>query len=179
MNDCIGIDYAVSTGSNRNKDTGIHYGVISQWSLNPDVINDVVFEGADYGEATCPKCGNDAREVFSEEMLGWSYEAGGYKLTDCLDTDVFVLDSPYYTYAQFCSPCVPGACNLDNPLDISDSIYYSQSINNPTTTLSENAKRQTYPRTYALGHDWFENGKAPYRVFRVSDDSEVFAEKAE
>lgn len=30
-------------------------------------------------------------------------------------------------------------------------------------------------KAYCLGHEWFESGKAPYRVFRVSDNSEVFA----
>lgn len=28
-------------------------------------------------------------------------------------------------------------------------------------------------KTYALGSDWFEDGKAPYRVFKVEDDTEV------
>jgi len=179
----IGIDYSLGQ-SNVNKSTGVHYGVISSHSVPYEYQDD--FE-QDYGEPHCPKCGNevspavaylaenpetpewenyskhgacddfacavcehflDSSEVYSEEALGFSYEQEGYKLTNCLDSDIFVLESPFYTRAQFCSPCVPGAGNLDTP--------------------AENG-----PKTYCLGHEWFEDGKAPYPVFKVSDDSEV------
>jgi hypothetical protein len=172
-----GIDYGMGR-SNVNRETGIHYGVISQNSVNLDVLSDVQMEGADYGKPTCPECGaeighssdvepdaewNDGKDyacatckecywsdsVFSEEMLGWSHESDGYKLTDCLDTDVFVLESPYFTHAQFCSPCVPGAGNLDNPCEDG-------------------------PKTYCLGPEWFdEHSPMPYRCYRVSDGTEV------
>ncbi len=186
-----GIDYGSYAGSNRNKDTGIRYGVISEHSLS-EYIYDVICDGADYGPPTCPKCQRQAdapsafgetfkdgrpddytdepyecddyvcveckhffgsESAFNEEMIGWSHEADGYKLTDCLSTDVFVIESPYYTYAQFCSPCVPGACSLDSPSLLDDT------------------------KCYALGHEWFEDGKAPYRIFKVSDDSEVFPQE--
>lgn len=193
-----GIDYGNGL-TNVDKLTGIRYGVISQHSLNPETINDVIMEGADYGSATCPKCGNAAIDssdncetcatdtdeqirhslkdyhchacatddgervtpysfysdsAFSEEMQGWEYEGDGYRLGDCLDSDVFVFLSPYYTYAQFCSPCVPGAGNLDSPIE-------------------PEGFQKGAPKIYCLGHEWFEDGKAPYRVFNVSDESEV------
>lgn len=47
----------------------------------------------------------------------------------------------YGTFAQFCSPCVPGAG--DSPL--ADGV-----------------------KTYCLGHGWFEDGKAPYAVYSVA-----------
>ena len=160
---------------------GIHFGVISQHSIMPEAMGD--FE-QDYGKPTCPKCGNtvhrmyryerkpilldpvetdtwpsyqngcadygclncehtlDSRDVFSDEPQGFSYDKDGYKLCDCLDSDIFVLKSPYYTFAQFCSPCTPGAGNLDTP-------------------CAEG------PKTYCLGHDWFEDSKAPYPVYNV------------
>lgn len=207
-----GIDYGMGL-ANVDTKTGIRYGVISQHSLS-DWINDVISDGAYYGEPTCGKCGDsdhthessavngrfactecaeladDGAETcadcgqalmqidsdkdyhctkcaesfwsdfaFSEEMVGWSHEDDGYKLTDCLQNDVFVILSPYYTYAQFCSPCVPGAGNLDSPI--------------------ENTFEADLPKVYCLGHDWFESGKAPYRVFRVSDGSEVLPETEE
>ncbi len=194
MTDYQGIDYGLGR-TNIDTKTGIRYGIISSHSLNPDVIYDVMSDGADYGDAHCPKCGNDAivsgddripptnerlaieeqggdwtyegndyacldckytfpsDMAFPDESIGWKYEQDGYALTDCLDSDVFVILSPFYTYAQFCSPCVPGACSLDSPMDTTDGI-----------------------RSYCLGHDWFENDRAPYRVFRVSDNSEVFPE---
>jgi hypothetical protein len=166
-----GIDYGLGQ-ANVDRATGIRFGVISQ--------NSVLQAWADssepeYGEPTCGECGNtaikffdanvpeedqewdidghdyachtckrtfDSEDAFGDEPAGYSYEGEGYKLTDCLDSDIFILKSPYYTFAQFCSPCVPGAGNLDNPC--TDG-----------------------PKTYALGHDWFEDQKAPYPVYSV------------
>ena len=173
-----GIDYSLGR-SNVDRETGIHFGVISQNSVNLDALSDVQNAGADYGKPTCPECGatipesddasvadaewNDGADyacahceqcywsdqVYSEEMLGWAHDADGYKLTGCLDNDVFVLASPYFTYAQFCSPCVPGAGNLNNPCEDG-------------------------PKTYCLGPEWFdEYNPMPYRCYRVSDGAEV------
>jgi len=168
-----GLDYSLGK-SNFDTETGIHFGVISQNSINLDCTEDFEY---DYGKPTCPECGNEIKpsdevepdadwnngkdyacadcqkcywseSVYSEESLGWTYERDGYQLTDCLDNEIFVLKSPFYTFAQFCSPCVPGAGNLDSP-------------------------REDGPKTYCLGHDWFEDGKAPYPVYRVSDGTEV------
>ena len=61
------------------------------------------------------------------------------------DVDIFVCKSPYFTYAQFCSPCAPGAGYLLNPLTEPD----------PGN------------KAYCFGHDWFESGKAPYPVYSV------------
>lgn len=164
-----GIDYGLGR-SNIDTNTGIRYGVISQNSVLQAWADS---SEAEYGEPTCGHCGNtaieasqvpedadwreegyfdyacleckrmfDSEDAFGEEPIGYSYSGEGYELTDCLDTDVFVLKSPYYTFAQFCSPCVPGAGNLDTP--ITDGI-----------------------KTYCLGHDWFEEGKAPYPVYSV------------
>lgn len=163
-----GIDYSLGR-SNRNRETGIHYGVINQNSVNLDMWSEAE---ADYGDPHCPKCGNEiiasdddsitnadwndgkdyackdceechwSEVCFPDEALGHSYESDGYKLTDCLDYDIFVLESPYYTFAQYCSPCVPGAGNLDTPCEDG-------------------------PKTYALGHEWFDSGIAPYPVYSV------------
>ena len=165
----VGIDYGLGQ-SNVDKENGIRYGVISQHSVGQAWYNDA---RPDYGDATCPKCGNkaleydadkdgdewtsssgcsdymcescqyvfDSYEAFGDEPQGWNYSDDEYELTDCLDSDIFVLKSPFYTFAQFCSPCVPGAGNLDSPMD-------------------DGAK------TYCLGHDWFQDG-APYPVYRV------------
>ncbi len=176
-----GIDYGLGQ-SNLDRATGIRYGVISQNSILPEASED--FE-QDYGKPTCPKCGNqidetnlpanfgewenytahgcddyacvhcehllDSSEVYSEESQGFTYEREGYKLCDCLNSDVFVILSPYFTHAQFCSPCVPGAGNLDTPVEDG-------------------------PKTYCLGHDWFQNGIAPYPVYSVATGELVGAQ---
>lgn len=84
------------------------------------------------------------------------YEHDGYQITKCLDNDLFISKSPYFTYAQFCSPCVPGACNLDSPLD----------------HIPENGSNACY----CLGHEWFEDGVAPYPVFNMGG-AEIFPTK--
>ncbi len=88
-------------------------------------------------------------DAYPEDPQGWTVDDGEYQLTDCLDSDIMVIKSPYYTFAQFCSPCVPGACSLDSPIE------------------------GGAVKAYALGHEWFEDNAAPYVVYRVSDDSIV------
>jgi hypothetical protein len=155
--------------ANRDIATGFRYGVISQHSVLQAWADSAE---ADYGKPTCPKCGDeladsacgesldyycadcdyefDSDEAFGDEPIGWHYSGDGYELTDCLNSDIFVLKSPYYTTANFCSPCVPGAGNLDNA--------------NPDGA-----------ETYCLGHDWFESGEAPYPVFSVETRQRVYA----
>ena len=177
-----GIDYSMGQ-SNFNPETGIHFGVISTHSLGEFALDDIDY---DYGDATCPKCGNAAVEydetkhgdyetsfgnmcadyacegcekvvssdhAFSDEALGWSIDDGEYKVSNCLDSDAMILQSPYYTFAQFCSPCVPGAGNLDNPCD-------------------DGAK------CYCFGHEWFDGDRAPYPVYSVATGTIVEPEKA-
>lgn len=176
-----GIDYGLGQ-SNIDRETGIRFGVIAQNSIMPEAIDE--FE-QDYGEPTCPECGNKALDAsnktlpaesenwdntdswgcndyacphcehfldssvcFSEESVGFTYQMDGYQLTNCLDSDIFILKSKFYTFAQFCSPCVPGAGNLDN--------YMPDGV-----------------KTYCLGHDWFEDSKAPYPIYSVATETEV------
>ena len=170
-----GIDYGLGR-TNIDVATGIRYGVISQHSVGQAWYDDAE---PDYGPATCPKCGNeaiefdadkhdefdcgrgctdyacgscqyafDSSEAFGEEPRGWNYENDGYQLVDCLDSDIMILKSPFYTFAQFCSPCVPGAGNLDSPIE--DGV-----------------------KAYCLGHDWFEDGKAPYPVYDATTGKQI------
>ena len=72
---------------------------------------------------------------------------------------IYVMRSPYYTYCRKCSPCAPGAGDLNNPLEI-----------------EEIEVLDTYDRAYCLGPDYFgdsEYDRMPYRVFRVDNDMEV------
>lgn len=107
------------------------------------------FDHKDFTCVACEAC-YWSDEVYGEEVSDWSHEANGYQLTGCLDNDVFVLASPYYTFAQYCSPCVPGAGNLDSP-------------------CADGAK------TYCLGPEWFNTkNPMPYSCYRVADGLEVF-----
>lgn len=74
------------------------------------------------------------------------YDREGYKISVASDGDMFIEDSPYFTYAQFCSPCAPGACYLASPLD---------------EPVEAN-------KCYCLAADWFEDNVAPYPVYSVA-----------
>ena len=182
-----GIDYSRGT-ANFDKETGIHFGIIG---MNAEGLSEWAWESmeADYGDPTCPKCGNEVKdydeavkeieanpqkdglseeqlensdeyscadyvcltcgiilgsdEVLGDEPVGHTLDKGGYKGFVDSNNDLMILKSPYYTHAQFCSPCAPGAGHLENPCP-------------------------TGPKTYCLGHDWFEGGKAPYPVYDVA-----------
>lgn len=177
-----GIDYGLGT-TNRDPQSGIRYGVIPM-----NAISCWAWESmeAEYGDPQCPDCESpvadydddahgeydgshgyrkhrccdyacdsckrvyDSDEVFPEEPCGHTISDPDYSgVIHGGDSDLFVTCSPYYTHARFCSPCAPGACYLLNPTDKSG------------------------PRCYCLGHDWFDKGKAPYPVFRVSDGTLV------
>ena len=201
-----GIDYGLGR-TNVDVATGIRYGVISSHTIGQFWYEEAE---ADYGDPTCPECGNTARSAdtepsteeyeqykrgctdyacdtckhtfdsqwaFPDEAIGYSYTQDGYNLTSCLDSDVMVLKSEYFTYAQYCSPCVPGAGNLDTEL-IPEA---GQDPDRPIVDVKayhSAAEEAGYPRAYCLDHSWFEEGKAPYRVFRVSDGTEVLPEEA-
>lgn len=181
-----GIDYGLGQ-TNVDRETGIRYGVISSHAILQAWVDSAE---ANYGKPHCPKCGNDcltsdtiddvaitgadwfdgkdftcttcehcfsSDQAYPDEALSYSYDADGYKAEDCLDSDVIVTKSEFYTYGPYCSPCVPGAVSL--PED------------------SENAERydRSGIKAYCFGHDWFDDGKAPYKVYRVADDSEVLS----
>jgi hypothetical protein len=179
-----GIDYGLGT-TNIDHKTGIRFGVIP--------VNDVCQAWCDsaepdYGPPTCGHCGNDAVEVngpapngykgyssgesvagrhveykciscrvaggsehfFGDEPVCHILDDGEYKAHDDSHGDIFILKSPYYTRAAFCSPCAPGACHLRTPDPDGE-------------------------RAYCFGHDFFDDGTAPYPVFSVATDEPVDA----
>lgn len=89
---------------------------------------------------------NDTYAMRQDGCNHMRYENGGEVVQTDSSGDLWVLKSPYYTYAQFCSPCAPGACHLDNPL----------------------AEPVEANKCYCLGHDWFDGNKAPYPVFNMN-----------
>lgn len=195
-----GIDHS-SGQSNIDHQTGIRFGVISQNSI---LQNWADSSEPDYGNPTCPKCGNDADEPsafgdtdfdadewehaehecddyvcthckylfgsesgFGDEALGYYLDDGEHKMVTCLDSDIMILKSPYYTYAQFCSPCVPGAGNLECPLTCGWGSICEH------TGEETGCSHFSVPRCYALGHEWFEEQKAPYPVYSVETNLEI------
>ena len=170
----IGIDYAGPASTvNRDLETGIRYGILplgeicQAWGDSSD---------PDYGPPTCGECGNEAKPsssakgeyycptckvwfngeyAYGDEPVSNVLDDGEYKAFDDDSGDVWWVKSPYYTYAQYCSPCAPGACHLSNPRE-------------PDSGAA---------KCYCPGHDWFEEGKAPFKMWRVDNDEEVKPEE--
>ncbi len=116
------------------------------------------FEENEDGELCCQDCEytGEADEFWAEEARSFNYSDQEYLITqDAESPDIWVMKSPYYTVTEFCSPCAPGAGYL---MDSHDE--------GPCEAL-------------CLGHEWFEEGQAPYRVFSVETREEVFPELAE
>lgn len=78
----------------------------------------------------------------------WQYRKEGYKIVSTDSFDLFITKSKFYTKCAFCSPCAPGAGDIM-------------------------AERLDGIKAYCLGHDWFDGGKAPYKVYRVKNNKEV------
>ena len=157
-----GINYAGSnSNANKDKKNNIRYGVINQNKVGNAWFDesepyygdlDLVCPNCDHSylaliEYTdCPEC-DSPNECDCIEPVSFFVDDKEYSAEcSCDDSmDIFIQKSPYFTYAQFCSPCAPGACHLENPLD----------------------HKEDNNKAYCLGHDWFESGKAPYPVYSV------------
>jgi len=159
----FGIDYGLGQ-ANINPETGIRVGVIP--------VNFVVQAWADSAEpiygTLCPACGVEIHEVGEGSVclnceyrvqsgdlediqpIGWECIKDGIKAFSDDMGDILITESPFFTYAVFCSPCAPGACDLTAPC-----------ASNPNN------------RCYCFGHDWFDTGKAPYTVYSVKTGKEV------
>lgn len=148
----MSIDYGMGI-ANVHPETGVHYGVISQ--------NSILQAWADSSESVYPEFDEDYYDV---EPIGFEFSGDGYEMTTCLDSAVMVLKSPFYTYAPFCSPCVPGAGNLDQAADMFEMDIGDGAALGIVCGIE----------TYCCGHDWFDDGVAPYPVFSVATGYPVF-----
>lgn len=177
-----GIDYSRGL-SNCDGATGIRYGVIGQNSVGSDAMSEVYDNAKDLAWETAlaeaiaeaKKSAVDPDDIDEDSIadelgMNWEsslgnmlYEQDGYKLTGCLDNDLFVLRSPFYTFAQFCSPCVPGAGNLDSPFESSKDQQSLDGVDYATEAVACG-----FAKCFCLGHDWFEDGMAPYAVYSVA-----------
>lgn len=144
--------YGINYGplSNIDHETGIRFGVISAHKV------DFWFESSE------PYTPEDLTEEELENFETREYfvKDGEIFATQNVDTmDIFVEKSKYFTYARFCSPCAPGAC------DLSSFIEDDQPESN---------------KCYCFGKDWFENEEnIPYDIYEVETGNLIFKKKRE
>jgi hypothetical protein len=175
---------------NYDEKTGIRYGVISPHAISNFALDEIYTNGTDpqYEEGKTRLTDDITKilngygfsvgqidEVLSPviDIFNESYENDGSGIMDYSDKDydlhvsgdnfgIFVMRSPYYTFCRGCSPCAPGAGDLNNPLN-----------------TDEHEVLDIGDRALCLGPEWFDTDndqyshKIPYRVFRVDTDEEV------
>ena len=163
----LGIDYG-NGKTNIDLKTGIRYGVINQ--------NEVLQAWCDSNEPfhiyNCPYCGSELTKGANakrcptcykkidpdvdfdmQEPVSFFLDDGEYKAEQTYDDpDIFIVKSPYYTFCQFCSPCAPGAGYLMNPMEGG-------------------------VKAYCFDHSFFDEGKAPYKVYSVKTNEEVLPDE--
>ena len=173
-----GIDYGMGT-SNRDIATGIHYGVIhlhnvmQAWcdssepyygeeerderipceDCNGSGLSGKEKEGKIEVECTfCNGEGTIENDEYDDmqEALCYVYDEDGYKAQSDDMGDIFITKSPYYCLCIYCSPCAPGA---------GDCMH----------------EEKEGIKAYCFGHEWFEEGKAPYTVYSVANGEEIKA----
>lgn len=165
-----GIDYSLGK-ANRNAE-GFHFGVISQHTVGAAWYDDSqpwygklegihceacgcnsrADDGVEWGDdVECSHCQHEFTLELPDfaEPISHYVDNSEYAAECGEDGEIVVTRSPYYMHAQYCSPCFPGAGNCET--ECADG-----------------------PKTLCFGHDWFDGGKAPYRVFSVKTGLEVF-----
>ena len=182
---------------NYDEKTGIHFGVISPNSICHEtlselcdksvdtiyeeskedftnqienILNDNGFSIGQIDEVLTPAidCFN---ENYNNDNHGYEYEDKEYILHISDDNfGIFVIKSPYYTFTRLCSPCAPGAGDLDNPI-LLDTI--EQKIPNFYNVFSQD----NHVKAYCLPKEFFDDeySKIPYRYYRVDNDKEEIA----
>jgi hypothetical protein len=177
---------------NYDEKTGIHYGVISPNSISSETLSDLqdksidtIYEeskkeflaslravlndspiSSNESDVILDECADRFSEAYENDYHGYEYEDKEYVLKICDDNfGIFVIKSPYYTYTRQCSPCAPGAGDLNAP--ISKAEY-------------DKGKHDTFMmygtvKAYCLDKSFFdpEYHKIHYRYYRVCDDTEV------
>lgn len=158
---------------NYDSEAKIHFGVISNHSVDTEALSDIYDKGenlshAEYVVEVKSHIRSAISDVVSRHQLDsavdsafdaiedeindsyhgedeqYLYQQNGYKISNSPSlVCLFVQLSPYYTYAAACSPCAPNAGDLD---------------------------KQGSFKSYCLGPEWFENDKAPYPVYCVKTD---------
>jgi len=180
-----GIDYS-NGQSNIDRETGIHYGVISANEVGETWYED---SEADYGNPICPKCGNEANspdefgETFAdgvpEDYTNEKYETDDYVCVDCkhfFGPESAFGDEPmgYYLDNGNYKAIQNGG---DSDIFVIKSPYYTLcQFCSPCAPgagyLMDSIEDGV--KAYCFGHNWFENERAPYPIYSVDTDERVW-----
>jgi len=114
-----------------------------------------IIDKKNHDYSKCPNCKYepvDTSEFWGDEPLEWIIANSKTEriFADDLTFGIWVEKSPYYTLCSFCSPCAPGAGDLDEP-------------------------NQDGVKTYCLGLDYFDSDNpCPYPIYEARGDKLVY-----
>ena len=135
-----GIDYSLGM-ANKDNTKGIRYGVIHQNRiLQAWCDSSEVYYGKHTDEWTDEEWENTEPISFYVDDEEYSMESDDYG-------DIFITKSPYFTYAQFCSPCAPGGKRRPSPSRMPWLPWHPRRTPPPRTAVSVAAGRRSYGPT--------------------------------
>jgi len=155
------------------EDSELNYGEASCPDCDSDLVDIVDFENNnpeietddfkrfsefDCDDWVCTNCEMivGGEYAFPESPFSHYLDDDTYQAEQGQDScDIFIMKSKYFTFAQFCSPCAPGACYLPIPLKENHAIN----------------------KCFCLHHDCFLDGKAPYKVYSIETGKEIKAKR--
>lgn len=117
--------------------------------LTDDTLpEDTTLNGTDFWCEPCQQTWSPDLS-FPEEPLRWVHQSPTLELEGGTDGfGFFITKSPVYTYTEPCSPCAPGAGDLQAPHEAPDGL-----------------------RTYCLPLDWFDDlAPCPYAIYDLATD---------
>jgi len=129
-----GIDYGRGI-TNIDTSNGIRFGVVACNALSPwiwddldpvfgppvckDCQHEMDYESPDdSGRFSCPECSTltDEEDAYPHEPVGYEYKSETLVMHTAFDnTELFVTKSTHARCVKFCSPCAPGAGDIDSP----------------------------------------------------------------
>ncbi len=163
----VGIDYGRNTTANKDPNTNIRYGIINSNSVMYFHEESIpYYDGIELecgscnhdftvidGNFDCPECGENTNDDI--EPLSWFIDNDEIQAESNDSYYISVFKSKYFTYVAHCSPCYPGAGDLNSPLNFKDE-------NN---------------RAYCFGPKWFDkedpHNRCPYPIYEVDTGKRV------
>jgi len=168
-----GIDYGNGI-TNIDEKTGIRYGVIPHSAIGSAWYDE---SEAEYGDPTCPNCGNAPSNYDNEIHDGYEiekYSMAEYACENCeyiFDGEQAYPEEPLYFWYNSNGYVIKQTDEVDIFVLKSPYFTYGQFCSQcaPGAIYLENPikEKDDNNKGYCLGHGWFEGEKAPYPVYSV------------
>jgi hypothetical protein len=185
----MGIDWGRGL-TNIDHDTGIRFGVLPLHDVCQAWCDSAE---ADYGPASCPKCGDEAQGVAGAEQDYAEANGDDAELTalnswSCSDygcaqcgvyfgsDEAFGDEARAFSYTDDGYKAFQSGDDCDIFIELSPFYTYAPFCSPcaPGACYLRDGAAEGDARAYCFGHDWFDGGIAPYPVYDVETGAEVY-----